>query len=152
MKRSDSDLDALILAQLRADGRASNRQIARTLRVSENAVRQHVRRMEDTKRLRISLIFDPRKRGLHAITHLWLTITPRHLSTCLLALNALDETAVVCRTSGIHNAYCVLVAKDLDAINDLLETKVRRLAGIQELRTSSVFKVFKHRYDLARFV
>jgi predicted DNA-binding transcriptional regulator len=96
------ELDRQIIRLLRADGRRSNREIARTLDVPEATVRYRVRRLIESNILRITASVDPEHLGYGLTAVISVQVEPNRINAVAEEISAMPEVMWVAITAGAH--------------------------------------------------
>lgn len=124
-------LDIAIVRELERDGRASFRDIARELRVSERAVSGRFTQLVEDGALKVIAVGNPLNLGFGAMT--WLGITLRsgaeHDEVCaqLAAVQAIDYVVV---PSGRYDVMAELVCRDRAELLEVLTREIGAIDGI----------------------
>jgi Lrp/AsnC family transcriptional regulator for asnA, asnC and gidA len=142
-------LDEAIIDALQADGRQSNREVARRLKVSEGTVRHRLKRLLDARAIRIGVVADPHRLGLLYSVVLWASIVPRHMREALEAIAGIPEVAHVSTVSGRYNALIVASMKDQAAMSDLTST-IRAIQGVSEIAVRPIVRTLQQKVHLTR--
>jgi Lrp/AsnC family transcriptional regulator for asnA, asnC and gidA len=142
-------LDEAIIDALQADGRQSNREVARRLKVSEGTVRHRLKRLLDARAIRIGVVADPHRLGLLYSVVLWASIVPRHMRDALEAIAGIPEVAHVSTVSGRYNALIVASMKDQAAMSDLTST-IRSIPGVSEIAVRPIVRTLQQKVHLTR--
>ncbi|HEY1713985.1 MAG TPA: Lrp/AsnC family transcriptional regulator [Solirubrobacteraceae bacterium] len=124
-------LDIAIVRELERDGRASFREIARELGVSERAVSGRFTQLVDDGALKVIAVGNPLNLGFGAMT--WLGITLRsgaeHDEVCaqLAAIQAIDYVVV---PSGRYDVMAEVVCRDRAELLEVLTREIGAIDGI----------------------
>jgi Lrp/AsnC family transcriptional regulator, regulator for asnA, asnC and gidA len=129
-------LDIAIVRELERDGRASFRDIARELEVSERAVSGHFTQLVDDGVLRVIAVGNPLNLGFEAMS--WLGITLRgdadHDLVCS-QLAAVPEIDYVVVPSGRYDLMAELVCRDRAGLLRALTHDVGAISGIAHVES-----------------
>jgi DNA-binding Lrp family transcriptional regulator len=137
--RSDSRLDPLdiaIVAELHRDGRASFRQIARHLSVSERIVSARVARLIDESALQVIAVGDPATLGFEAMA--WLCMRVREgaeLESAAAALSTVSGIDYVVISAGRYDLMAELVCRDRANLLQTLQLGVGQIREITEVHS-----------------
>jgi DNA-binding Lrp family transcriptional regulator len=124
-------LDIAIIRELERDGRASFRDVARELGVSERAVSGRFTQLVDDGVLKVIAVGNPLNLGFGAMT--WLGITLRadavHDEVCaqLAAIRAIDYVVV---PSGRYDVMAEVVSRDRSELLNVLTREIGAIDGI----------------------
>lgn len=141
------DIDQRIVLQLQANGRLSNRQIARQLEQPEKQVGSRIRSMLERDDLRILVVTDIFAAGFDFMLFIGIEVAGRPASEVGEELAALEEVLSVMLTMGSCDIEIVVVAED----HATLENFVRdRLAMVEGVRSYSLgLGLRMHKYTTA---
>jgi len=137
------DVDEAILRELQVDGRASYRQIGRTVGVSEGTVRARVRRLEAAGALRILAFVDPSQLGGSVLALILLTTEPAREREVIAVLREWDEVTYISSLVGRTDVYAQLLCRDNDALWDVVR-RTRALEGV--LGTETMYETEVHKF------
>ena len=143
------DVDRRIIAALQRDGRKPYTQIAPVVGLSEAAVRQRVQRLVEGKVMQIVAVADPRVLGLARQAMVGLKVEGDARSVAD-ALAAMPEVEYVVITAGSHDLLAEVVVEDDERLVELLNDKIRTLAGVRETEIYMYLRVHKETYEWGR--
>lgn len=147
------DLDMAIVAALLADGRQSNREIARQLGVSDGTVRVRLRRMHDAGLLRICGQTDPYLTGrIGAWAFVGVDVAGSRVRRLTELLAAMPEVLILTMTSGVHDLLLFVVAPTRNALEDVVLRQIRALSGVRKTTTSEVIRTIKFDFKWGRLL
>jgi Lrp/AsnC family transcriptional regulator for asnA, asnC and gidA len=134
-----------IIAQLQADGRRSYAAIAKSVGLSEAAVRQRIQRLVDSGVIRIVAVTDPHALGLRrqAMVGVRADGDLRTVADRLVEVEEVDD--VVITAGGFDLLVAVSVADD-DHLLRVLDEGIRRVVGVRETETFVYLHQSKHTY------
>ncbi len=145
------ELDGRMIARLAEDGHQSNREIARQLGVSENTIRNRLRRLEESGLLRVVAMFDPFVLGEATVAYFTLRTRGAARRDVLARLSARDETPAVITCLGAHDLLGLYVSSSFDEIARGLED-LRSLPGVHSLTAFPIVGVMHNRANLTRLL
>jgi Lrp/AsnC family transcriptional regulator for asnA, asnC and gidA len=129
------ETDTALIAALVADGRQSNREVARKLGVSESTVRVRLRRLEEAELLRITARTDPRRTGdVGAGAVVWIDAQGGTARNVARRVAEFPEAQIVALVAGEHD---VLVGIGAPTQQDLVEFVIERIRRIPGARSTS---------------
>jgi Lrp/AsnC family transcriptional regulator for asnA, asnC and gidA len=137
------DVDEAILRELQVDGRASFRQIGRTVGVSEGTVRARVRRLEGAGALRILAFVDPSRLGGSVLALMLMTVEPARERDVVAELRNWDEVTYISSLVGRFDLYAQLLCPDNGALWDVVR-RVRAVPGV--LATETMYETEVHKF------
>ncbi|KAA0233896.1 MAG: hypothetical protein JJLCMIEE_01115 [Acidimicrobiales bacterium] len=147
------DLDHSIVAALVADGRQSNREIARQLGVSDGTVRLRLRRLGDSGMLRICAQIDPYLTGrVGAWAYVAIDLSGADMPRVAAELAAMPEVLILSVTTGDHDLVAFTVAPSRAALVDVVLDEIRAIRGIRTADTAEVTRTVKLEYRWARLL
>jgi DNA-binding Lrp family transcriptional regulator len=129
--------DSAIIGELQRDGRASFRDIARRLALSERTVSTRYARLVDEGALQVIAVGNPLNLGFRAVAWLGITVGEgadmEHAAGRLAQVPGLDYVVV---PSGRYDLLCEIVARDSE---ELLATLDNRVGAISEVAHVDTF-------------
>jgi Lrp/AsnC family transcriptional regulator for asnA, asnC and gidA len=139
------DINKQIIEHLQRDGRMSYATLAKTIGLSEAAVRQRVQRLLDGGLMQIVAVTDPLTLGFarQAMVGLKVTGDLRAIADEIAAIPEVDYV-VIC--AGGFDLLVELVCTDDEHLLDLLNEKVRAINGVQVCETFMYLKLAKQTY------
>ena len=145
------DTDQAIIELLRADGRVSYRAIARELDIAENTVRARVRRMEESNTLRVVAVTDIEAAGYGMLLAIGVQVENRSPEAVARDLAEIPEVFSVNVVVGTHDVEILVVAKDQDALDDLIGETLAGTPGVRRLTPALALDVLKNQPDWVPF-
>ena len=145
------DTDQAIIALLRSDGRMPFRAIARELEVSENTVRARVRRMEESDTMRVVAVTDIEAAGYGMLLAIGVQVENRSPEAVARDLAEIPEVFSVNVVVGTHDVEILVVAKDQDALDDLIGETLAGTPGVRRLTPALALDVLKNQPDWVPF-
>lgn len=142
------DIDSRILALAEEDGRRSNRDIARILKLSEKQVGARLRRLLDGDVMRIVAAVDVFAAGFEFMLTMGVQVRGRPADEVAEQLAAFPEVLTVVLMSGPWDIEIVVVAANHAALGAFVKERLSRVAGIGALAPSLRFDVLKYRIGL----
>lgn len=136
-----------ILAYLRANGRASNSEIARSIGLSEAAVRQRIKRLLAARVIRFRAVVDASFLGVNVTYFIRATVRSRAYGQFAMVMRDLPPVAFLSRTSGSFNAFLALVAPDEDFAKLFLESWFENNPNVLRYEADRFRKVYKYDPD-----
>jgi Lrp/AsnC family transcriptional regulator for asnA, asnC and gidA len=140
------DISKAIVEHLQADGRRSYAAIAKSVGLSDAAVRQRVQRLLDSDVMQIVAVTDPLQLGF---TRQAMVGIRAEGDTQLVAdrLADLSEVDYVVTTAGSFDLIIEVVCEDDDELLDLVSRRIRTLPGVVSTETFVYLKLNKQHYD-----
>ena len=139
------DINKRIIEHLQRDGRMSYATLAKTIGLSEAAVRQRVQRLLDGGLMQIVAVTDPLTLGFarQAMVGVKVTGDLRVVADRLAAVPEVDYV-VIC--AGGFDLLVELVCTDDAHLLDLLNDKIRTVEGVAATETFMYLKLAKQTY------
>lgn len=147
-----SPLDHALIVELAADASRSNREIARSLKVSEFSVRSRLARLEEAGLLRVLAVTDPLAVGIVGIyAYVRLGFVGSNRQSVVSKLVTLPGIASLNSCIGADDFVAVVTGAGQD---DLWSTicEIRKIRGLTRLRTVTVVDTVSAQAHLARFL
>jgi Lrp/AsnC family transcriptional regulator, regulator for asnA, asnC and gidA len=139
------DVNKQIIEHLQRDGRMSYATLAKTIGLSEAAVRQRVQRLLDGGLMQIVAVTDPLTLGFARQAMVGLKVNG-DLRTIADRIAAIPEVDYVVICAGGFDLLVELVCTDDEHLLDLLNEKVRAVEGVTFTETFMYLKLAKQSY------
>jgi Lrp/AsnC family transcriptional regulator, regulator for asnA, asnC and gidA len=139
------DTNKRIIDQLQRDGRMSYAALAKTVGLSEAAVRQRVQRLLDGGVMQIVAVTDPLTLGFTRQVMIGLKVAG-DLHKVADALAAVPEVDYVVICAGHYDLLAELVCTDDDHLLSLLNDRIRTVPGVVSTETFVYLKLAKQTY------
>jgi Lrp/AsnC family transcriptional regulator for asnA, asnC and gidA len=136
------EVSRAIINQLQEDGRRSYAAIAKSVGLSEAAVRQRIQRLLDSGVMRIAAVTDPLALGLRRQAMIGIRANG-DLSEVADRLGALDEVSYVVVTAGSFDLLVEVVVTDDERLLRLLNESIRGLPGVRDTETFVYLRLSK---------
>jgi len=139
-------LSKAIIELLQDDGRQSYATIAKSVGLSEAAVRQRVQRLLCGGVMQIVAVTDPLQVGFRRQAMIGIRVegdTERVAD----ALSQMAEVSYVVTTAGSFDLLAEVVCEDDDQLLDLLSRHIRTLPGVSSTETFVYLKLNKQNYN-----
>lgn len=140
------DVAKRIIELLQEDGRQSYAAIAKSVGLSEAAVRQRVQRLLDAEVMQIVAVTDPLQVGFRRQAMIGIR-AEGDLIEVGEALTAMAEVSYVVTTAGSFDILCEVVCEDDDHLLELLTERIRGLKGVASTETFVYLKLNKQHYN-----
>jgi Lrp/AsnC family transcriptional regulator, regulator for asnA, asnC and gidA len=142
---SVDDVGKRLIEELQQDGRRSYAALAKTVGLSEAAVRQRVQRMVDSGVMQVVAVTDPLQVGFHRQAMIGLRVDG-DLVRVADELAKIDEVDYVVITAGSFDILLELVCEDDDHLLRVLTERIRQLPGVRDSETFVYLKLAKQTY------
>jgi len=140
------DLSKAIIEHLQIDGRRSYATIAKSVGLSEAAVRQRVQRMLDSDVMQIVAVTDPLQMGFTRQAMVGIRAEGQ-LNLVADRLTAMPEVNYVVTTAGSFDLIIEVVCEDDNELLDLLSRRIRTLPGVVSTEAFVYLKLNKQHYN-----
>ncbi|MBM6404729.1 Lrp/AsnC family transcriptional regulator [Phycicoccus sp. CSK15P-2] len=140
------DVAKRIIELLQEDGRRSYAAIAKSVGLSEAAVRQRVQRLLDAEVMQIVAVTDPLQVGFRRQAMIGIRASG-DLVELGDALSAMSEVDYVVTTAGSFDVLAEVVCEDDDHLLELLTERIRTLPGVTTTETFVYLKLNKQHYN-----
>lgn len=142
-------LDRQIISLLQADGRCSNREIARQLDVPEATVRYRVRRLTESGLLRITALVSPEHLGYQLSVVINVQVEAPQVNNVAETLGALPDVIWLMVTSGEHDIVLAASFQGHEHLYHFLTEELANVPGIVRTSTSVGLRVVKRDFQWA---
>lgn len=149
-QRVPDTTDLQILRILEANGRATNREIAEQVGVSEGTVRNRIDRMVRDEVLRIVGVANPQKLGLTTTAVIAVSCELPRLADVADRIAAVENIVYVGYTTGTADLICLGFFPSTDALTDFLTGTLAGIQGITKVETSIILKSVRSLFPGAR--
>jgi Lrp/AsnC family transcriptional regulator for asnA, asnC and gidA len=139
--------DNHIITLLQKDGRISNTDIAKKLKISEATVRTRLKRLIEDEYIQIVAVSNPFKLGFEITGDLYIHVDMKKLGSVITELKKIKELWYIVMTTGEQNINAEFVVTTLEELNDLVYNKISKIDGILRVETSIIMKYIKRKYD-----
>lgn len=142
-------LDRQIISLLQADGRCSNREIARQLDVPEATIRYRVRRLTDSGLLRITALVAPEQLGYQLTVVISIEVDPKQVNAVAETLSAMPDVMWLVITSGTKDIILTASFQNQEHLYTFLTEELPTVPGILRSETAIGLRVVKRDYEWA---
>lgn len=142
-------VDHSIIAELRADGRATNQQIASKLDLTAATVSARIKRMEDANKLRVVAVSDFSAHGYNVLMEIAIEVDGRAASEVVKELIEFPEVFAAHLVTGRYDIDLLVALHDFEDLPDLLMTRFGRVKGIRSMLPGIAVDIVKYKFDVA---
>jgi len=136
-------MDRRLIALLNQNGRATNKELAGRLRVSEGTVRNRIRKLTADGKLRVSGLIDPDDSPDKQLMLLGITITcSRDLAKKAAEIARLNGVQAASITAGRYDIIAEIWVDAKGGLIDFLGKRLARIGGIASTESFLVMKSF----------
>jgi len=140
-------VDSEIILLLQKDGRISNTAIAKKLGIAESTVRTRLKRLIDTKIVKIVAVSSPFDLGFQVSGNFKINIDLSKKDMIMKELVAIKELWYVVLTTGGTDVDADFIVPSFDDIEALIFEKINKIDGIVKIQTSLIMQYGKHNFD-----
>jgi Lrp/AsnC family leucine-responsive transcriptional regulator len=142
--------DKKILAELQANGRISNTDLARKVGLSESPCLRRVRKLEEDGVIAgYSALLDHRKLGLDMVAYVQVNLDQRSEADTNAFMNAVKKAPWIVECvaiSGTHDYLLKVAATNIDHDGELTMKKLLRFPGVTDVTSNLVLASIKDNY------
>ncbi len=139
------DISKQLIEELQTDGRRSYADLAKTVGLSEAAVRQRVKRLLDDGVMQIVAVTDPATVGFSRQAMVGIK-AEGDLREIARRLSRLPELEYVVLCAGSFDILVELVCEDDERLLSLLDESIRSIEGVRETETFIYLRLVKQTY------
>lgn len=136
--------DDRIIALLQANGRRSNREIAKALGLPEKQVAQRIRQLLATDDMRILAVTDVFAAGFEFMLFIGLEVAQRPADAVAEELAAIPEVLSVMLTMGSCDIELVVASENHASLVEFVNRRLLAVAGIRRIELSLGLQTFKY--------
>lgn len=137
-------VDILIINSLMEDGRKSFRQVSREINVSAPTVELRFNRMKKLGIIKnIEPIFNIEKIDDVIVELVYIKANPIELTSIINDLTLISEIKGIFTVTGDYNILVKIIAKDLNQINEIVNSKIHHVKGIVSVSSQIITKTIK---------
>lgn len=141
------EMDKKIIDLLSVNARASNREIARELSVTERTIRVRVKRLLDEKIIRIGALTNFNRTKKSSAVTLWIDVeTAAQIPQVAHALAAQPKIVYVATMLGRCDVVAVTLVENSEQLAGYIHDTIERIPGVQQVRYTLAHQFVKHDY------
>ncbi|MBU1172263.1 MAG: Lrp/AsnC family transcriptional regulator [Proteobacteria bacterium] len=145
-KKTIDATDSAMIKLLQQDGRISNTDMARHLKLSESTVRSRLKRLIDDEIIQIVAVSNPFMLGFEFTGNIYIHVEMKKIDDIVSELKTFQELWYIILTTGDSNINAEFIVKNRDELNDLLYNKISKIDGVIRVETSVIMKFEKRNY------
>lgn len=142
------ELDTGIIQLLRANGRATNQEIAARLSVAPATVSARLRRLDEMGAARVVAVTDFAAHGYKVLIALGVKVLGRAAGDVARDLARLPEVLSVAIMSGRYDLELLVALHDFSELNQFLRGDISRISGINELAPGIAVDILKFEFNV----
>jgi Lrp/AsnC family leucine-responsive transcriptional regulator len=148
--RSLDKIDLEILRILQEDGRITNADLAKAIKLSPPSTLQRVRQLEQAGAIRgYTAVLDAEKLGLKLTVICQVTLSlhqERAIERFVRSIEEIPEVIECYNTSGTTDYYLKILARDMKHYESLVRERLSRISGVGHINSS--FVLAKHKQTM----
>lgn len=146
MRKVDlDDLDLQIIERLGQDARVSNREIGREFGLTEGTIRARLRRLIQTKTIRVSAVTNVARLKNPILAYLFIEADEAfHIDAVAQALAELPQISFVATLLGRSDILAMTLVEEGDQVTELLHQTIDKIPGVHRVRYSLGQHFIKH--------
>lgn len=142
-------VDSEIVEILRSNGRATNQEIAERMSVTAATVSARLRRMEDSKAMRVVAVADFTAHDYKILIAVGIRVMGRNAADVARDLSKLPEVFSINRMCGPLDLELLVTLHEFDEISVFLADHVAKIAGVSELHSGIAADIVKFEFNVA---
>lgn len=142
------DLDRNIIGLLGANGRATNQEIAENLSITAATVSARLRRMEESRVMRVVAVTDFAAHGYNVLIALGVKVQGRDVCDVGFDLAKLPEVLSVNIMNGPHEIELLVALHDFTEISMLLSEHIAAIEGVSEISPGIAADIVKFEFNV----
>ncbi len=141
------EIDRRIIAALKADGRATNQRIARSLKIAPATVGARIRRLEQMNAMRVVAVTDFAALGYRILIAVGIEVQGRPAEDVCADLAKLPEVFAAHLVTGARDIEILVALRDFDELEPFLLQDIAKVQGIRSLTAGIAADVIKFEFD-----
>lgn len=143
------DIDQRIIGFLRENGRATNQELARRLRISAATVSARIRRLEQSKAMKVVAVTDFAALGYNFLLAVGIQVQGRPAGEVARDLAKLKHVFAAHLVTGARDIEVLLALHDYEELHSLLLDEIAKIKGIRTIECGIAVDVVKFNFDVA---
>ncbi len=142
-------IDKQILNTLQENGKTTNSRLSKIVGISAPSTLERVKRLENAGVIsHFTAVLDPENIGYSIMAMVNLSLNLSNLSSVVdikQKFADLDEVIECYQIAGEHDFFLKVIAKDIKAYGEFMNTKLTQIEGIQVIKSSFVIDKVKEK-------
>ena len=143
------ETDRKILELLKANGRATNQQIARILKISAATVSARIRQMEDAKAMKVVAATDFAAFCYNILIAVGVEVQGRPAEAVARELAELPQILSINLVTGAKDIEILVAVPEFSDLSDFLLKDIAAIKGVRNLSPAIAVDVVKFDFDIA---
>jgi Lrp/AsnC family transcriptional regulator, leucine-responsive regulatory protein len=144
------EIDTRIIELLRSNGRATNQEIAKKLSLSAPTVSTRIRRLEESRSLRVVAVTDFSAHGFNMLAAVGVKVVGRSPVEVGMDLAKLHEVLSIQTTSGVNDLEMLVGVADLEGLAAFLTRHAASIPGVYGLESGIAADILKYEFNVVR--
>ena len=136
-------LDNKIVSMLKQDGRLSNANVARVLKVSEGTIRRRLKKMTNENVIKIFAVPNPESIGLHSEALIGIQVDPDKMEIIANKVSKLHQATWVAHTTGTYDIFLWAAVESTEELGKFIRGPIGTIPGVRRTETFVNLKVVK---------
>jgi Lrp/AsnC family transcriptional regulator for asnA, asnC and gidA len=145
--RAIDGTDCEIIQLLQKDGRITNIEIARKLKVSEATVRARMKRLIDAEIIQIVAVSNPINLGFRVTGSITIRVDIKKMKSVIRELKKIEALWFIVQVTSGTGIYTEFVVRSMEELNELIMKKINLIDGVLDTETNLIMKFIKRKYD-----
>lgn len=145
--RAIDGIDCDIIQFLQKDGRITNIEIARQLKVSEATIRARMKRLIDDEVIQIVAVSNPIKLGFRVTGSIKIRMDIKKMDSVIGELKKIEALWFIVQVTSGTGIYSEFVVRSMEELNELIMQRINPIDGVLDTETNLIMKFIKRRYD-----
>ncbi len=128
---------------LKQDGRLSQSNVARVLKVSEGTVRRRLKRMTNENIIRIFAVPNPESIGLHSEALIGIQVDPDKMEIIANKVSKLEQATWVAHTTGTYDIFLWAAVESTEELGKFIRGPIGTIPGVRRTETFVNLRVVK---------
>ena len=128
---------------LKQDGRLSNANVSRVIKVSEGTVRRRLKRMTNENIIRIFAVPNPESIGLHSEALIGIQVDPDKMEIIANKVSQLKQATWVAHTTGTYDIFLWAAVESTEELGKFIRGPIGTIPGVRRTETFVNLRVVK---------
>ena len=133
------------------DGRQSNREVSRQLDISEGAIRQRLKALQQSGEMQFQVVCNPLALDLGTAAVLRISTAAKEAGKVLERIADLEAAAFVAEVAGVSNVIALFITPDNQSLGDVTDNQLMSMRGVRKVDAQILVTNIKHEYYLSHF-
>ena len=140
-----------IFHALHQDGRQSNREISRQIDVSEGAIRQRLKALQQSGEMQFQVVCNPIALNLGTLAILRIATDAKATVRVVQRIADLEAAAFVAEVAGTANVTALFITPNNQSLGDFTDNEIMSMPGVRGVTAQILVANIKHEYYLSHF-